>query len=503
MAQTCLGTTRRQATVSKPSKTSPTENTRCLPTFFLRSRRDTAFIFGFVIIWASSAKLKAGHVGCITAIGVLFLLLRLVFASAAATRFAALLARRSAFSIFFRMCMSPVGMLLVWFYPAERHPNNRQQEERSKKRTGLANETMGWSGMISVVMRWIKSGVSPTPPLLPPSYLASTIDAHDQGPDQGPDQEPQDAFVVEPDATGPVHERGGMIPELAQQKLRLHRNLMLKLCRCMGLLQYEEQNRWHLTGNEQCFYDIQCFHDIQFLMTTALCIFRRLVPCSIPLSDFDQPTLTLRIRMALLSAVAIAVKFDDDSTVIPIVCLLRELSTAEEVPSFTKNSDIIHAVASTETHIISSVNVFEVSQYNHHRKSAEVITQMAKDKHIDDCSAARATVLSFFFVFNTYAEVEVLSRSYDTYTIGKAIAIATLACLACADATHAKPRKRWSTRRQFNLARLILGEIALKEETATKKELGGALVDPETWEYKATRRDNIEKAINLFTAYAV
>lgn len=285
-----------------------------------------------------------------------------------------------------------------------------------------------------------------------------------------------------------------MIPEWAQRKLNLQRDLALSLCRDVGMLHYGDQDQSYINGNEQCFYDIHC------LVTTAFCIFRRLIPYSIPVSDFDDATLPFRVRVSMLACFAIAMKFDDDSAVIPCVCLLRQLATPEEGVAFTNDASAIHTIASVETHIVGSVNVFDVSQHNHHRRAVESLVKMAEDEHIDDQSAVRATALSFFFVFNTYGEVELLTRSYDTHTIGKAIAIATLFCLERSGVAPT-PRKSWGTRRQFTLARVLLREVALKGDAATKKELGGALVDPKTWECRATRQNTIQNAVNGLTAH--
>lgn len=285
-----------------------------------------------------------------------------------------------------------------------------------------------------------------------------------------------------------------MIPEWAQRKLSMQRDLALGLCRRAGMLHYGSQDQHQITGNEQCFYDIHS------LVTTTFGIFRRLIPYSIPSSDFDHATLPVRVRMALLASFSIAMKFDDDSISVPCTSLARQLLSAEEAQDFPSNDHLLGAIASVETHVVGSVNVFDVSQNNHHRKAVEVLVQMAEDEHVDDHSTVRATALSFFFVFNTYGEVELLSRSYDTYTIGKAIAIATLFCLESAQVAPT-PRKRWGTRHQFHLARLLLREISLKGEFASKRELGGALVDPKAWECKATRQDTVQNAIDCITAH--
>jgi hypothetical protein len=383
-------------------------------------------------------------------------------------------------------------MILTWCDPAERR---RQEEVRSQKRTSLAIATLGLKDVVNtvigIVVGWLKSAASFSSPSISPARSVPIVVANDH---KKVYEDVSDRNSVVEATVQNLHE-DVMIPEREERKLDVQKNLILSICKCVGmLLHYADEDQWHTTDREQCFYDIYS------LVTTAFCIFRRIVPSIIPVSDFDQPTTPLRVRVALLASFDIAMKFEDDfRTVIPSISLFRQLITAKEAASFVTDDDVIHAIVYMETQIVGSVNVFEVSQYNHHRKAVEALVQMADHQHVDCQSVVRATAVSFFFVFNTYGRVEQMSKSYDTYTIGKAIAIAILFCLECAGLGNT-PTRRSSARLRLKLALLILKEIALKGEVATKEGIGGVFVDSKTWEYKATQRDTINDAIGGITS---
>ena len=269
----------------------------------------------------------------------------------------------------------------------------------------------------------------------------------------------------------------------------IHRHHMLYIFRSMGNCHYHFEAMEGMTTEEMFFYDTHC------IMSSAMLIFSGLVRAgAIPRDEVDNMHMTVRVKVALLCCFLVSIKFENDCQDFPAVLILWKLIEPDLTsrPTHVTNEPMI--ICSFEQHIVNSINVFEVINTNYHRIAIESIVNMADEDLLDKQSATRASALTFFFVFNTYTEVQDFYRRYTPHTIGMAIVVATLTCLQEANAIPT-PRKNRFTKEHLQVASALLQSLVSKPKDFTVGLIGGIFLEKDTWQYGATRKSNMFNAI--------
>tara|TARA_B100001094_G_scaffold333451_1_gene412585 strand:- start:2099 stop:3148 length:1050 start_codon:yes stop_codon:yes gene_type:complete len=271
----------------------------------------------------------------------------------------------------------------------------------------------------------------------------------------------------------------------------IHRHHMLYIFRSMGNCHYHFEAMEGMTTEEMFFYDTHC------IMSSAMLIFYGLVRVgAIPRDEVDNIHMTVRVKVALLCCLLVSIKFENDCQDFPAVRILWKIvePDLQSQPTHVTNEPMI--ICSFEQHILKSLNVFDVIHTNYHRIAIEHIVNMESEDHLDKQSATRASALSFFFVFNTYNEVQDFAKLYSPHTISMAIVVASLTCLQEADSIP-KPRKVRFTKEHLHVASVLLQSLVSKPKDFTLGLIGGIFLEKGTWQYSATRKSNMFNAIYL------
>lgn len=269
----------------------------------------------------------------------------------------------------------------------------------------------------------------------------------------------------------------------------IHRRHMLFIFRSMGNFHYHFETMEGMTTEEMFFYDTHC------IMSSAMLIFSGLVRGgAIPRAEADNMNMTVRVKVALLCCLLISLKFENDSQDFPAVLLLWKLieSDLQAQPTSVTNEPMI--IGKYEEHILKCINVFGVIETNHHRLAIENLVNMASEDLLDGQSATRASAMTFFFVFNTYNEVQDFAKLYAPDTMGMAIVVAALTCLQEADSIPT-PRKARFAKEHLQVASALLQSIVSKPKDFTVGLIGGTFTEKGTWQYSATRKRNMLDAI--------
>lgn len=269
----------------------------------------------------------------------------------------------------------------------------------------------------------------------------------------------------------------------------VHRHHLLYIFRSMGNCHYHFEAMEGMTTEEMFFYDTHC------IMSSAMLIFSGLIRVgAVPRDEADNIHMTVRVKVALLCCLLVSMKFENDCQDFPAVLILWKLVASDlpSQPTHVTNEPMI--ICSFEQHILKSINVFEVIQTNYHRIAIEHIVNMASEDHLDKQSATRASALVFFFVFNTYNEVQDFARLYAPHTISMAIVVAALTCLQEANSIPT-PRKARFTKEHLHVASALLQSIVSKPKDFTVGLIGGTFLEKCTWQYGATRKSNMFNAI--------
>ena len=270
----------------------------------------------------------------------------------------------------------------------------------------------------------------------------------------------------------------------------IHRHHMLYIFRSMGNCHYHFEAMEGMTTEEMFFYDTHC------IMSSAMLIFSGLVRVgAIPRDEADSVHMTVRVKVALLCCLLVSIKFENDCQDFPAVLLLWKLVESElpSQPTHVTNESTI--ICSFEEHILKSINVFGVIETNYHRVAIEHIVNMASEDLLDGQSATRASALAFFFVFNTYNEVQDFSKLYAPDTVGMAIVVAAVMCLQEANSIPT-PRKVRFTKEHLQVASALLQSLVSKPKDFTVGLIGGIFLEKGTWQYSATRKSNMYNAIH-------
>ena len=270
----------------------------------------------------------------------------------------------------------------------------------------------------------------------------------------------------------------------------VHRDKLVFLFRSFGMLHYHCQIMDGMAPEEQFLYDIHC------IVTSAMVMFGRLVAGDcIPNDEVNSVDMTIRVQVALLCCLLITLKFEgNDIEGFPAVLMLWSMISSDVLQIPTEVTNEVEIICAFEEQILRSVNVFDIVENNHHRVAIECIVKMESEDLIDRQSANRAIALSFFFVSNTYSEAHTHSQKYDCETMGSAFALATLTCLQQARVIPL-PRKRRVALCDMEVARMLMRSVATKPEGFAAAAIGGPLLEFGTWQYKATRPDNIHEAV--------
>lgn len=277
----------------------------------------------------------------------------------------------------------------------------------------------------------------------------------------------------------------------ASERIReyIHRHRLLCIFRSMANCHYYFQAMEGMTTEEMFFYDTHC------IMSSAMLMFLGLIRVgAVPRDEVDDIHMSVRVKVALLCCLLVSMKFENDCQDFRPIRILWQLvaSDLQSQPTDVTNEPMI--ICSFEQHILKSINVFEVIETNYHRIAIEYIANMASKDHLDKQSATRASALAFFFVFNTYNEVQDLASLYAPDTISMAIVVAALTCLQEANLVPT-PRKTRFMKEHLHVASALLQSIVSKPKEFTVGFIGGTFLEKGAWQYGATRKRNMCNAI--------
>lgn len=241
------------------------------------------------------------------------------------------------------------------------------------------------------------------------------------------------------------------------------RKLMLEV----GMYHYVNCELWGMSANWQFFHDSHC------IVSSAMAIFHELVPSLISVNEAAAQVLTMRVRMALLACVFIAIKFESEDTAYLSCTKVSGLVLhAPEAAMFNGATDFCEEVFEFETRVLKDARCFHCCQRTAHRIAVELIGTMVARGDLGRFAAARALSVCFFLAHHTYYPCLGWTLEYGVDRVSVAFVVASMECAEVAGVQDVPPRT--FSFEECAVARAILSCVLNLPVGIEQAKLGGS-----------------------------